>query len=316
MNRKFVNYVISTALCSMLVIQSVAFPAYAEGNDTGDFNSALNQVVSDYCQNFPQYEEGIISKADGFRGRDSYEEYYKESPAEAMENVTGVLDCYVDYRKRKDNISDNQSLGDNVCSTCAVTGDQWEKKYYVNTPLIMQDNGYYCGPACVYMTVEGIRNHMPSCIKTGEVNSQEAHAEAMKTSPTTGTSETALNTRLSNMLEIDYNYYWKYMPETGELKFTSDEFAYYIKNSLNINGPVVLMIHPNELPAYKNVNYSYDSDHCVVVCAEKINNRTGEVTYVVNDPNNLYGGVLNKTYVLSADDLYSCFKSIYWMKWY
>lgn len=233
-----------------------------------------------------------------------------------MENVTGVLDCYVDYRKRKDNVSDNESIDESGCSTFAVTGDQWEKKYYVNTPLVIQDNGYYCGPACVYMTVEGIRNHMPSCINTSKENSQEAHAKAMETSPDYGTDETMLNSRLSAMLiGKSYNYYWKYEPGTNNLKFTSDEFADYIKNSLNVNGPVVLMIYPNELPAYKNVNYSYTSDHCVVVCAEKINNRTGEVTYVVNDPNNLYGGVLNNTYVLSADDLYSCFKSIYWMKW-
>lgn len=310
MKKRLMKRVISMGLCSLLTLSSFSSLIYAEENYSNNFYADLNAITSEYTQNYPQYSEEITQKVNSFRNHDSYKEYYEESPDSAIDNICGVLDCYIDYRESNGN-ADQYADG---ISPQATGGDQWGNRYYVNVPLIEQDTNYYCGPACVYMTIEGIRNHMSSCINTSITNTQEAHAKAMEITASGGTDEGKLRNRLTSML-----YNEKYLMDYSN-QFSESEFITYTKNSLAKNGPVVLMIYPHDLSVYQNANYPTTggyatSNHYVVVSSVYVNRSTGETTFTIKDPNNWNNGELNKTYAVSSSELYNSFISIIWMKW-
>ncbi|HBH95234.1 MAG TPA: hypothetical protein DDX91_05730 [Ruminococcaceae bacterium] len=242
---------------------------------------------------------------------DSYKKYYNENPAGAIENVCDSLDSYIEYAEKRDmaGFTNSANLG---VSPLAVDGNPYRVVYYVNTPLAMQENSYYCGPACVYMSIEGIRKHMPSSVKSGIVNSQSKNAAAMGTNSTYGTSEGAIRDRMTAMLDgkryaMDYKYL-----NGGGYNFTQDEFITYIKNSLAKNGPVIVLINMPFLKYYANTKYPYTSGHYVVVyeCVESTDN----VYFSVKDPNNWNNGNLCGSHTITAVNLYSCFTAMSWMK--
>lgn len=314
MKKRLMKRVISMGLCSLLILSSFSSFIYAEGEYDSNFYEELNAITSEYVQNYPQYSDEIALKVDSFRNRDSYKEYYGENPSGAIENIYGVLDCYIDYRKNADQSTEG-------ISPQATGGDQWGNRYYVNVPLEKQDTNYYCGPACVYMTIEGIRNHMPSCINTSITNTQKAHAEAMKTDKNFSTGEDDLRDRLTSMLHNEkYFMDAKYADNYGTINFTEEQFITYIKNSLNKNGPVVVLIYPQAFSVYNNANYPTTggyatSLHFMVVSGVYINRSTGAATFTIKDPNDWNNGALNKTHIVSSSELYSCFHSIVWMNW-
>lgn len=310
MKKRLMKRIISMGLCSLLTLSSLSSFAYAEEDYNDNFYNDLNAIVSEYTQNYPQYSEEIAQKVGSFLSHDSYKEYYEENPDGAIENVCGVLDCYIDYRDNEEELD----LTDNGISPLATVENQWENRYYVNVPLEMQETSYYCGPACVTMTINGIKNHMPSEVKSSVLNTQAEHASVMETSVSNGTDEGKLRNRLSNML-----YNEKYLMDYSN-QFSENEFITYTKNSLAKNGPVVLMIYPHYLSIYQNANYpttgSYaTSNHYVVINNVTIDKSTGNATFIIKDPNNWNNGELNKTYTVSSSELYNSFISIIWMKW-
>ena len=188
----------------------------------------------------------------------------------------------------------------------------------------MQEKGYYCGPACVYMTVEGIKYHTPSAVNSSFLNTQEKHANAMGTTENDGTSEAAIRKRLSDILvgrryAMDYKYV---LDEKGNVKldakgnpiinFKEQEFIDYIKNSLAKNGPVIVLINEPFLSYYPS-SYPYTSRHYVVV-SECIESNSGDtVTFTIDDPNHWNNGTLCAKHVVSASNLYSCFAALEWI---
>lgn len=271
----------------------------------------MDDIVSEYSQKYPQYRQRIELKAEAFRSNNSYRKYYEDNPDGAIENVNDSLDCYIKYAETGNSLS-SAKLSEGMISPLAVDGNQWRVLYYVNTPLAMQENSYYCGPACVYMAVEGIKKHMPSFVKSEVTNTQDSNAYAMGTNSTKGTSEGAIRDRLTNMLNGKrYVMDYKYLDNNGNLNFYQDEFVNYVKNSLANNGPVVVLIE-NPFLSYYPDSYPYSSGHYIVVseCVESSNN----VTFTIKDPNNRKNGTLCDTHVVSASDLYSCFIAMAWMK--
>ena len=304
MKKRFAHVIVSVGLCYLVTLSSALPIAYAE-NREGDFDSDLNQIVSEYSYKYPQYKEKIELKVEAYRSRDSYREYYEENSNGAVENIRDSLDCYIDYCLNSCDYYDIQPVEETV-SPLAVDGNSWRVVYYVNTPLAKQQENYYCGPASVYMTIEGIKNHIPSNVRSNIPNTQYDNAIAMQTNPYKGTSEIDVRNRLNAMLN-GKQYVTNYKFNT----FTQDEFITYIKNSLVANGPVIILIKYPYLSYYPN-NYPGTDKHCVVVseCVESQSGNT--VTFTIKDPNNW--GELCSSHVVSASDLYSCFDAMIWMK--
>ncbi|MCM1298703.1 MAG: C39 family peptidase [[Eubacterium] siraeum] len=305
MKKKILKSFISAGLCALLAFSSVTQFVYAEGG----YDSELDRIAAEYVQSYPQYKEGIEAKINAFRCRDSYKEYYEENASGAIENIYGVLDCYIDYREN----CDNSELPAETASPLATGGDQWGNRYYVDVPLVMQETGYYCGPACAYMAIEGIKRHAPSIVNTGISNTQASHAAAMGTDLKRGTDAYTLMKRLTSMLNGE-----KYLNDSS-LAFTEDELVTYIKNSLNKNGTVVALIRPQDLQIYQNVKYptteKYLDGHFVVVSSVYIERSTGKATFTIKDPNNWNNGEMNKTYVLTSSELLTSLSTLLWMNW-
>lgn len=173
-------------------------------------------------------------------------------------------------------------------------------RYYVDCPTVKQSNGYYCGPASVYITIEGIRNHVPAAIKSSITNSQAANATAMNTTSEHGAAEGDMRSRLSSMLN-GRKYLMDYMSN-----FSRTEFINYVENSLNNNNPVILMI-TNPFLSYYPDSYlnspTYSSSNHYVVISEVIYvNHSYYFTIV--DPNNYNNGSLCGKHSIPASDAY------------
>ena len=228
------------------------------------FDVALDSIISEYSVSYPEYADEIQKKVDVYRVQPSFEEYYNSKSDEAIEIICESLDYYIEYHTKNENVQR------------AVSGSSTNTVYYVNCPLEQQDNGYYCGPASVYMTIEGIRNHIPSVIRANITNSESANAAAMGTTRSDGTDEGPMRSRLNAMLN-GKTYKMDYIAN-----FTQQDFNGYIQESLANNGPVILMLHYPYLSYYPS-SYPYTDNHYIVIteCVQVGNT----VTYTVNDPN-------------------------------
>lgn len=296
-----------------LISMSPALPiAYAE-NIGGDFDSDLNQIVFEYSYKYPQHKEKIESKVEAYRCQNSYREYYEKNSNGAIENICDSLDCYINYCVSNDDCYETQPAVETF-SPLAVDGNSWRVLYYVNTPLVQQQKDHYCAPASVYMTIEGIKNHIPSNVRSNITNSQYENAIAMHTDPAKGTSEGAVRDRLTAMLNGKrYVMDYKYLDEGG-INFSQDEFITYIKNSLAANGPVIILIY-NPFLSYYPSNYPHKNSGHYIVVSECVESQSGNaVTFTIKDPNNWNAGELCSSHVVSASDLYSCFVAMVWMK--
>lgn len=152
---------------------------------------------------------------------------------------------------------------------------------------------------------------MPSNVKTDMPNTQDANADAMKTTKKAGTTEGAMRKRLSEMLTGK-----RYLMDYSSL-FTEDEFFTYIKNSLAVNGPVVLLIEPWKLSYYPSKKEYAEicggetSNHYIVVdeCVEYV----GGSLIRIKDPNNLNDGVYYGSHELSVSELYKSSIALLWI---
>lgn len=256
-------------------------------------DATLNKIASEYIKDYPQYREKILDKINSFLLQDSFVQYYNSNPQEAISNVVDVIDSYIQYKINPCEFTPDR----------AVTGSSSNVVYYVNCPWVEQDNGYYCGPACIYMTVEGIRNHIPGAINNSYTNTQSANATAMGTTSSDGTSELEMRNRLKNMTTKKYKV--DYLSA-----FEEDEFIYEIKMSLYNNGPVILMIH-NPYLSYYPSSYGYTSNHYIVV-KECISYSNGTYGFWVNDPNCLLDDSLQVPQYVTSSDLFNHSTAIIW----
>lgn len=302
--RRFISSFIAVVISGFYIFSSAVSSECINTNDS--FESELSNIGMEYCQKYPQHMERIKLKVEAYQNNDSYREYYEESPAEAIENIFDSLDSYIEYAENRALAGPINSANWGI-SPLDVDSNPNRVRYYVNTPLAMQQNNYYCGPASVYMALEGIRKHTPSFVKSGITNTQSANAAAMGTNSSGGTSEGAIRSRMNEMLNGK-----RYAMDFKNL-FTKDEFITYIQNSLAQNGPVIVLISNPFLSYYKNIGYPYTSGHYVVVTECVVSNYTN-VTFTVNDPNNWSNGKLCDKHIVSASDLYSCFVAMAWMK--
>lgn len=281
--------VLAVICLSISIISPVSVEAVSN-----DFISDLQQIVEEYTAKYPEYTDEIINKVAAYQSHQSYEEYYYANSEGALENIRDSLDYYINYRKNKDN----------DISPYDVSGSGSSVRYYVTCPSVMQENSYYCGPAAVYMAIEGIRNHVPSAIKSGVKNTQDENAKAMGTTSDDGTAEYKICERLNNMLQ-NKKYLWYIIDG-----FTSqEEFVDYIKYSLADNSPVILMIHDPFLSYYPS-SYPYIANHYIVVTDCFYRNGTYSLT--VNDPNNW--GSLCGPHGVTASDLYNSTSYVIWGK--
>ena len=297
-------------LCTLLgaLTISATFSSSAFANSIvsyeNDFTSEINFIVAEYTRMYPLYSAELSNRVENFALQESFKDYYDENPEEAITALRDSLDYYILYREKNP---------DNNISPLASDTSSSYSKYYVNCPTakseIMQINGTYCGPASVYITIAGIKNHVPSAIATSQVNSQTAHAQAMGTS-SNGTDEGQMRSRLTAMLK-NRKYLMDY-----KANFTRTEFINYVIDSLNNDNPVVLLITNPFLSYYpssylNNSAYS-SSNHYVVV---------SEVTYAANnsyftivDPNNYNNGQLCGSHSISATNAFNNSIALLWGK--
>lgn len=299
--KKIYKSLVSIGMCSLLMFSAV-LPVNAENGNSYAIENELDRIVSEYTQRCPQYKEEIEIKVNSFRSSDSYKEYYKDNPIGAIENVYSVLNRYIDYRKNND--SDYLSAG--TASPLAAGGDQWGNRYYVNVPLVMQEKDNYCGPACVYMTIEGIKNHMPSYVRSGITNTQDANATAIGMS-NEGSLPYPVKDRLTSMLNGK-----SYM--VTSFFFNEDEFIANISDSLRNNGPVVIMIDTTKFLTYQNAGYTATAPHFVVISSVYTERSSGKTTLTIKDPNSWNGGALYGTHVVPSRELYDCMQAMVHME--
>lgn len=299
-------------LFAIMITLSISYnSAFADIKCTAksNFEIDLERIITEYSNLYPKYIDEITARVRNYEVQISFEDYYNENPQDALDTIYESLDYYISYKEN--NINSNIDNNSNISLFAADTSSSYAR-YYVDCPTenIMQENGYYCGPACVYITIEGIRNHVPSAIKSGITNSQTQNALAMNTTSAHGTSEGNMRTRLSSMLN-GRKYCMDYMAN-----FTRTEFISYVENSLNNDNPVILMITSPFLSYYPDSylnNSAYNSSNHYVVISEVIYvNHSYYFTIV--DPNNYNNGSLCGEHSITASDAYENTIAMLWGK--
>lgn len=269
-----------------------------------DFTTEINCIIEEYTQMYPMYSAELSRRIENFSLQESFKNYYNGNPEEAITALRDSMDYYISYC--------DKNWGNNISPLASDTSSSYSR-YYVNCPTakneIMQINGTYCGPASVYITIAGIKNHVPSAIVASQTNSQTSHARAMGTS-SNGTDEGQMRTRLTSMLK-NRKYLMDYTAN-----FTRTEFINYVIDSLNNDNPVILLITNPFLSYYpssylNNPAYS-SSNHYVVI---------SEVTYAANnyyftivDPNNYNNGQLCGSHSINATNAFNNSYALLWGK--
>lgn len=172
--KRFISSFIAVAISGFYILSGIVSSENIIVNDS--FERKLSNISMEYCQKYPQHKDRIKLKIKTYQNNDSYRNYYEESPAGAIENVCDSLDCYIKYAENRTVTGSVYSANLGI-SPLDVDGNSARVHYYVNTPLAMQETGYYCGPASVYMALEGIKKHMPSYVKTNVTNTQPLNVQ-------------------------------------------------------------------------------------------------------------------------------------------
>lgn len=296
--KKILSFITAATLSIMLAAQASADSASSipetpniSVSISGNFEADLDRLGSEYVKAYPQFSDGINIRIDTYKSDEGIKSRYDNDSDELLQYVCDVIDYYIDYKSSEG------------ISTCAVTRPNSRvTNYYVTCPLVKQISPNYCGPASVYMAMEGIKYHSPSSVNSSYSGNQaDIGSEMGIIGIDDGAFESDIQLFMTNHLQGKTYYY---LPKSV---FTQKEYVDHITKSLEEDCPVIVMIEPPFLSYYPS-DYHWQSDHYVVVtrCIKENNS----YTLRVNDPN--YYGSICGTYTVELSDLYNHSRSIIW----